>query len=171
MISHAVMRRTFAAPPAAEPRAAETKAFSLLSEPNLDKGAKRYWSDSYLAQTRNGRPNRLVQWQNVQSIPSMLPPYFAGSARSGLIAMLAAGHKGVKLSRQEMDKLCCWIDLLVPYCVDYTEANAWNRAEKQKYARYLAKRRRMTAWDRANIEAMLGHEPSPPIPNENGAAR
>lgn len=67
----------------------------------------------------------------------------------------AAGHNGVKLSREEMDKLCCWIDLLVPYCGDYTEANAWNQDEKQKYARYFAKRQQMAARERANIKAML----------------
>jgi len=150
--------------------AGEKRAFSLLGEPNLDRGAKRYWSDSYLALTRKGKPNRLVRWLNAQSIPPMLPPYFTGSARSGLIPMLAAGHNGVELSREEMDKLCCWIDLLVPYCGDYTEANAWSQGEKHKYARYLAKRRRMAAWERANIEAMLGHKPSPAAPGESNVA-
>jgi len=152
------------APVAAKPAAAmpprplapgEKRAFSLLGEPNLDAGAKRYWSDSYLALTQGGKPNAIVQWLNVQSIPPMLPPYFAGSARSGLISMLAAGHYGVKLSRQEMDKLRCWIDLLVPYCGDYTEANAWTDAEKKKYEHYLDKRRRMEAVERKNIEEMM----------------
>jgi len=94
----------------------------------------------------------------------MLPPYFAGSARSGLISMMAAGHNGVKLSREEMDKLCCWIDLLVPYCGDYTEANAWNQGEKRKYARYYAKRQQMEAWDRANVHAIQAGRPSPAAP-------
>lgn len=152
-----------AAKPAEKPLPpGEKKAFSLLGEPNLDKRAKRYWSDSYLALTQSGRPNGIVQWLNVQSIPPMLPPYFAGSARSGLISMLAAGHNGVKLSREGMDKLRCWIDLLVPYCGDYTEANAWNDHEKRMYARYLAKRQQMEAWERTNIKAMLAGKPSPP---------
>jgi len=149
-------------PSAKPPAPGEKRAFSLLGEPNLDKRAKRYWSDSYLALTQSGKPNGIVQWLNVQSIPPMLPPYFAGSARSGLISMLATGHNGVKLSRQEMDKLRCWIDLLVPYCGDYVEANAWSDGEKQMYARYLAKRQRMEAWERANIEAMRASKPSPP---------
>ncbi len=143
------------------------KAFSLLGEPNLDKRAKRYWSDSYLALTQRGKPNRLVRWLNAQSIPPMLPPYFAGSSRSGLISMLSAGHNGVKLSREEMDKLCCWIDLLVPYCGDYTEANAWSLGDKRKYARYFAKRQRMAAWDRANIQALQAGRPSPAAPGES----
>jgi len=132
------------------------KAFSLLGEGNLDRRAKRMWSDSYLALTQNGRPNKLVQWLNAQSIPPMLPPYFAGSARSELITMLEKGHNSVKLTREEMEKLCCWIDLLVPYCGDYTEANAWSDREKEKYARYQAKRDRMAEIERKNIQALLG---------------
>jgi hypothetical protein len=30
------------------------------------------------------------------------------------------------------------------------------------YARYLAKRQQMEAWERANIKAMLAGKPSPP---------
>ena len=40
----------------------------------------------------------------------------------------------------------------VPYCGDYTEANAWNDGEKRMYAKYLSKRQRMEAIDRADIE-------------------
>jgi hypothetical protein len=147
-------------PSARPPVAGEKRAFSLLGAPNFDEQSKRYWSDSYLALCQSGRPNEIAQWLNVQSIPPMLPPYFAGSARSGLISMLAGGHGGVKLSRQEMDKLRCWIDLLVPYCGDYTEANAWSDGEKRMYAHFLAKRQRMADWERANIEAMLAGKAS-----------
>ena len=144
------------------------KAFSLLGETNLDNKSKRHWSDSYLALTANGKPNPTVQWLNVQSIPPMLPPYYAGSAKSGLISMLEEGHNNVKLSREEMEKICCWIDLLVPYCGDYTEANAWSDREKEKYARYQAKRERMDALDRRNIEAMLAGDRT--LPDPGGAA-
>ena len=131
------------------------KAFSLLDERSLDKDSKRMWSDSYLALTQKGTPNRLVRWLNVQSIPPMLPPYFAGAAKSELVAMLEAGHNGVKLSREEMDKITCWIDLLVPFCGDYTEANAWNEDEKKKYAHFMAKRAGMEAMERENIAALV----------------
>jgi len=131
------------------------KAFSLLDERNLDKGAKRRWSDAYLALTQNGRPNRVVRWLSAQSAPPMLPPYHAGSARSDLVAMLEAGHSGVRLSREEMDKIACWIDLLVPFCGDYTEAAAWTDKEKEKYAHFLEKRRRMEAAERKNVRAWL----------------
>jgi len=145
---------------AALPKGAK-KAFSLLDERNEDKESKRMWSDSYLALTQNGKPNRIVNWLNAQSIPPMLPPYFAGAAKSELMAMLEKGHNDVRLSREETDKIACWIDLLVPYCGDYLEANAWNDAEKEKYARYQAKRDRMDELDRANIKAMLDPKARP----------
>jgi len=131
------------------------KAFSLLDERTEDKGSKRMWSDSYLALTQRGKPNRLVNWLNAQSIPPMIPPYFAGAATSQLITMHEAGHNGVRLSREEMDKIACWIDLLVPFCGDYAEADAWTEQEKEKYAHFLEKRRRMEAVERDNIRAWL----------------
>ncbi len=137
------------------------KAFSMLDERTEDKRSKRMWSDSYLALTQNGKPNRIVNWLNAQSIPPMIPPYFAGAAKSELMAMLEKGHNDVRLSREEMDKIACWIDLLVPFCGDYLEANAWNDRDKEKYARYQAKRDRMDELDRANIEAMLNPKARP----------
>ena len=131
------------------------RAFSLLGTLNEDKKAKRLWSDSYLALTQKGEPNRLVKWLNAQSIPSMLEPYFAGAAKSELITMLEKGHMGVKLSREEMDRIACWIDLLVPYCGDYTEANSWSDEEKSKYDHFLQKRRRMEDIERENINNLI----------------
>jgi hypothetical protein len=130
------------------------KAFSLLDTRKADGGAKRLWSDSYLALTQNGKPNRLVKWLNVQSVPSMLPPYFAGAAKSELITLLDKGHYDVELNQEEMDKIACWIDLLVPFCGDYTEAATWNDAEKKKYAHFEAKRERWANVDRESYEAL-----------------
>jgi len=141
--------------PVAPKAKGDKKAFSLLGTTTVDGRAKRLWSESYLALTRKGRPNPIVQWLNAQSIPPMLPPYYAGAAKSGLISMLEKGHNKVKLSREDMDKLACWIDLLVPYCGDYAEANAWNDGDKAKYARFQAKRDKMAALERRNIAAML----------------
>lgn len=127
----------------------EGKAFSLTGQATHDPIAKRHWSDSYLAlvgaqKSRrgalSGRINRLVNWISVQSAPPMLKPYSAGAARSELITLLESGHGNVKLTNAEMDKIAAWIDLLVPYCGDYTEANAWSEAEKKMYAHFLAKR-------------------------------
>ena len=59
--------------------------------------------------------------------------------RAGAAALLREGHEGVELTSEELDKIACWIDLLVPYCGDYTEAGAWNEGMQKKHARYLGK--------------------------------
>ena len=75
--------------------------------------------------------------------------------------MLEQGHQGVKLSRVELDKIAGWIDLLVPYCGDYREANAWTEEEMTKYERFAEKRRQMEEIEQQNIDALLGRrEPS-----------
>ena len=70
----------------------------------------------------------------------MLPPYSAGATKSPLLKILEKGHYEVKLDAAEVEKIACWIDLLVPFCGDYTEAAAWTLEERQKYERYFAKR-------------------------------
>jgi hypothetical protein len=87
----------------------------------------------------------------------MQPPYSAGANRSKLIELLDEGHEKVKLSREELDKIAAWIDLSVPYCGDYTEANTWTAAEVEKYERYFTKRQQLAAEDQANITAWLQH--------------
>ena len=57
--------------------------------------------------------------------------------KSKLIKILTQGHKKVKLSREELDKIRAWINLAVPFCGDYYEAAAWNEKDK-KYYNYLS---------------------------------
>jgi hypothetical protein len=78
-------------------------------------------------------PGPLVNWISPQSVPEQLPPYSAGAARSGLIELLQKGHEEVGLTNDEIRTLALWIDLGVPYCGDYAEANAWSPAERQWY--------------------------------------
>lgn len=115
----------------------------------------RAWSTSYLSLTHSGTPTPLVNWLNVQSIPSLLPPYSAGAARSRLPALLREGHHEVRLSREELERISCWIDLLVPYCGDYTEANAWTEAEQLKYDHFRRKRQRLAQVEARHIEALV----------------
>jgi len=145
---------------------ANRKSFSLLSKGNVDRRAKRIWSDSYLALTKRGKQTPLANWISPQSGPSMLAPYHAGAARSKLITILEKGHEKTKLSREDLDKFACWLDLLVPYCGDYREANAWSDAEKKKYDRFEAKRKRMQAAEAKNIQQLLtAHTADRSIPN------
>jgi len=133
----------------------EKHAFSLLGTTQVDGRAKRNWSDAYLALTQNGKPNAIVNWMNVQSIPPMLPPYFAGSSKSKLLSQFETGHNNVKLSREEIEKIACWIDLLIPYCGSYDEAGAWSDGDWAKHNKYMAKRKAMEEFDHKNIEAYI----------------
>jgi hypothetical protein len=69
--------------------------------------------------------------------------------------MLREGHAQVKLSSEELDKLCAWIDLNIPYCGGYDEANAWNDGEKNLFAKRMEERQRNEAVDQRNIKAMI----------------
>ena len=121
----------------------------------MKNSAGRRWSESYLNLTQHGKANRLVNWHDVQSAPPMLPPYSAGAARSGLMTLLQKHHYEVHLSREEMDKIACWIDLLVPYCGDYREANTWSPSDMAKYERFAQKRKTMEAIEGGNIQALI----------------
>ncbi len=61
----------------------------------------------------------------------------------------------MKLSSDELRKIACWIDLLVPYCGDYLEANAWNEDELKKYQHFSEKRLAMEESERENIRQLL----------------
>lgn len=127
------------------------RAFSLLGEQTPEAASGRNWSDAYLALTNAyvdpgqaalaGHPTQLVSWVGAQTAPPMLPPYYAGSTQSRLLDMLDQGHRGVKLSEDEYERLACWLDLNIPYCGDYTEANCWTEAEAAKYQHFVEKRR------------------------------
>jgi hypothetical protein len=139
----------------------------LSGEPVLLGPMKRRFSRSYLALTNTRRTkddhngdheHKLVNWIDCMSGPAMLPPYHRGAATSGLMALLEKGHEDVALTGEEREKIACWIDLLVPYCGDYREANAWSPRDHELYARFEAKRERMEAQERTNIEALIRHE-------------
>jgi hypothetical protein len=143
------------------------KSFSLLGREVIDASAKRRWSESYLALTNSrlqgietgertffGRADELVNWLNPQSAPTMLRPASVGAVSSRLMKLLEEGHRGVMLSREELEKFACWIDLLVPYCGDYFEANAWRDEDMRKYRGFLGKRQRMEEMERRNVEGL-----------------
>ena len=71
----------------------------------------------------------------------MLPPYFIGSAKSPLMDYLEPSHYNVDVSELEKRTVACWIDLLIPFCGSYADANQWSAIEKITYLYYLQKRR------------------------------
>jgi hypothetical protein len=162
-------------PPLARPGPAgkpdDAHAFSLLGETILDRAAKRQWSDAYLVLTQSTRDGgrkdkafggradgRLVRWISSQSKPTPMRPYASGAAKSPLLDLLESGHGETRLTRAELEKLACWIDLLVPYGGDYREAHAWSDGELKKYERFAEKRRQMEAIDRAAVQSLRDGE-------------
>lgn len=127
-------------------------AFSLTGAAVLDEGAKRRWSESYLTLTASremrdfmhGTSGKLVNWISAQSVPDAISFYHKGAARSGLMKMLDGSHYSVVLTKEEKDKIACWIDLLVPFCGDYTENNAWSEREQETFQRFMEKRRKFS---------------------------
>ena len=75
------------------------------------------------------------------------------SSRSPLVKLLEKGHRGVKMTQEEMDKIACWIDLAVPHSGTWTEGMM---ADDESV--YLRVRKLRDAWQReeaANIAAYL----------------
>ena len=159
--------------------------FSLKNEPVLDRQAKRYWPLSYLNLT-NSREDKdgrytaaqtpTLNWINVQESPAMLPPYNAGAAKSGIMAMFdpklaenGQTHQDVKLTREELDKLAAWLDMLVPAFGDYVEGNAWDENEMRKFTYYETKKQLMHDLDVANnlrYVAWQNNGKLPPLPQD-----
>lgn len=146
------------------------EAFSLLDKPVESFEAGRQWNDAYLnllqayydpqiekqRRTFKGSfKSGIVSWPGMQSIPTLLPPYYRGAATSHLMKMLKEGHGKTSLSKEEMDIIACWIDLQVPYCGDYKEANIWTEEEMEYYDYYLNKRLKNAKEEAENIKALL----------------
>lgn len=136
------------------------KPIDLTSRPVLLGKTKRKFSQAYLTLTHTkgdcgNWDHALVNWIDCMSEPTMLPPYHRGAATSKLMTILDQGHEGVELSQNEFERIACWIDLLVPYCGDYREANAWSDKERDFYGRAELKRKRMESIEWANIQALI----------------
>jgi hypothetical protein len=145
----------------------EAAKYILTDEPILDKSAQRNWARSYLTLTgikpaeqtnpklSEGRSNKWINWINNSSEATMLSPNSGGSIRSGLFPLLEKGHHDVKLSTEELDKLHAWVDLLVPFCGDYFEGNAWSEKTLKKAKQRLEMRKKADRDDLNNILEML----------------
>ena len=133
----------------------DKNSFSLLKRSVIETKSGRKWSESYLnllrvkgAETYTAKSHELIHWISPQSGPEMMKPYFFGAVKSPMLSMLKKGHNRVKLSVEEYNKLACWIDLAVPFCGDYTEANNWSDKEKKWYQRQVKKQKRLEGLER-----------------------
>ena len=147
------------------------RPFSLKAAPVEDRVAKRIWTRSYVNLTSGfipgdvktddkfyrGRQTAVNDWLCVQEAPPMLKPYHAGSVKSKLSHQFDGEfpHNGVKLSQEEKDKLNAWIDLLVPFCGTYEEANNWTEEDKKIAAYQQAKRDASDQLNADNFDAWL----------------
>lgn len=100
---------------------------------NLKDTRERYinsgkWAASYMRLTSdlfnvnadilNGKYVNYLAPENSSTPKS---PLSFGSRLSNLILKLEQGHKNVQITKEELEKLCCWIDLMLPYKGDFTE--------------------------------------------------
>lgn len=155
-------------------RADGTKApFSLLgnistTEKGLDENerAGRAFSEAYLNLTNYGDHNgSRARWICIQEGPDMLSPYHSGASKSPLIKMFRddegrvggqdENHKDVHIDEKSLRTIALWIDLLVPYCGDYMEANCWNLHEYAHYCYYMLKRSNSEAMVADNIAKLI----------------
>jgi hypothetical protein len=82
--------------------------------------ARGYCADEYAG-------HGIINWLHVSSTCGMLPPYAYGSASSPLMNYLEPSHYGVRLTREEKERVACWIDLNVPFAGSWMELNYWDR--------------------------------------------
>ena len=134
----------------------------LTGAPVDDPRSKRRWSKAYVSLTcaalrGNGcesawtanpdSPRGIVNWIHSASVPTPLPPLANGSRVSRLFTeKLDKGHaKGI--TDAEKRTLACWIDLGIPFCGDYFEANSWNEKELARWDYFSRKREQFATAD------------------------
>ena len=134
------------------------KPFSLLGNDDVSpRGLKasetslRVFSEAYVNLTNAGANGKSpwIDWLGIQKGPELLPPYSAGACKSKLISLFRSpdgqyggqddNHRDVHIDEASVRLLAMWIDLLVPYCGDYVEANKWKIEERAQYEYYWAK--------------------------------
>jgi len=140
-------------------------AFSLLDVPIANKTAKRIFNDSYYnllkPRMHEHSPNLadfmnpVINWLGAQSTPPLQDPYKRGAAKSKLLEMLKKGHGKTALTQEELDKISAWIDLYVPYCGDYYEANTWSEGEMNYYKYYESKHQKSVQEEMNSIKEYL----------------
>lgn len=116
----------------------DTKPPDLRATPVWDGEARKFWNQAYHALISTDRPappandvqqvmgviaekSKYLNWIGRWSVPEMIPPYSQGSSLSPLVALLEKGHEKVRMTREEMDKISCWIDLALPHSGKWTE--------------------------------------------------
>jgi hypothetical protein len=142
----------------------------LRSTPVWDEQARKFWNQAYAALISTDRPappandtsqvlgtiaenSRYLNWISRWSVPEMIPPYSHGSSRSPLIELLESGHEKVTMTREEMDKIACWIDLALPHSGTWTEG--MTPEDEAVYMKAYARRLQWERQDALNIQEYI----------------
>lgn len=148
----------------------DTEPPDLRATPVWDEKARKFWNQSYHALISTDRPgppandteqrlgviaekSRYLNWIGRWSVPVMIPPYSHGSSLSPLISLLEKGHEKVEMTREEMDKISCWIDLALPHSGEWTEG--MTPEDKEIYMRIFKKRLDSEKEEALNIQAYI----------------
>ena len=148
----------------------KTEPPDLRSAPVWDAAARKFWNRSYHELISTDRPrgpandtdqrlgviaekSRYLNWIGRWSVPVMIPPYSHGSSLSPLIDLLKKGHEKVKMTREEMDKIACWIDLALPHSGEWTEG--MKPEDKEIYMKVYKKRLDWEKQEAANIREYI----------------
>jgi|GEM_PF-588791 len=135
----------------------KNRNYLLTGEDVSCNQAGRFWTQSYLTLTNFGKANKWVNWISPQSVPTMLPPYHSGATQSQLFKHLKTDkeHQKIKLSREDLEKIAAWIDLLVPFSEDNYESNSFNAQNMSHFRRFYNKRKYSELMERQNVEAYV----------------
>ncbi|MDR3228352.1 MAG: hypothetical protein LBT53_02910, partial [Puniceicoccales bacterium] len=118
----------------------------------------RAYSTAYLNLTNYGMPGKFTDWVDAEGVPLPLPAYLNGSSKSKLMRFLEPTHNSVRLSTEEKRLVAAWIDLGVPFCGSYTEANLWDQNLKTRYTYFEGKRAKYAEVELASLRAYLNEK-------------
>ncbi|MDO5581823.1 MAG: hypothetical protein Q4G69_11900 [Planctomycetia bacterium] len=105
----------------------------IYPQTGKDMNPGRDYAESYVHLTNYGRvcfenSCKWITWIPMAiSDPPMVKPYYWGAAKSSLMNYLEPDHYNVRLTPEEKHRVATWIDLVVPYCGSYMEANKWDK--------------------------------------------
>ena len=153
----------------------DTKPPDLRATPVWDGEARKFWNQSYHALISTDRPaapandvgqvlgviaekSRYLNWLGRWSVPEMIPPYSHGSSLSPLVLLLEKGHEKVRMTREEMDKISCWIDLALPHSGKWTEGMTPD--DEEIYTKVYRKRVDWEKQDALNIQEYIKSHPT-----------
>jgi len=115
-----------------------------------NKSAYRYWSRAYY----NLSQSKYVSCNALYGGAEGIPPKSIGSANSKLVKdYLLAGHKNVEFDEGDIEKICAWIDLSIPYSGTYSDD--MKDTDKANYLARLQRRIDMEEIEAQNIQEFI----------------